>query len=179
MKYIKIAIVVFVIGGIYLSCERDDLCPETTQTTAKLVMGIFDVAIPDDSKNVFGLRIQGVDNDDVLEGYNVVTTNSLILPLRTDANETKFKLHQNYAIDDNGTPNDPDDDFATGNEDIITITYIKEDVFVSRACGYRTIFSNVGISIENDGDNWIQLIQAENDNQIVENETEAHFKLFH
>lgn len=179
MKYIKILIWIFIIALIYVSCERDDLCPESTQTTASLVMETFDVSLPDDSKNVFGLRIEGVDNDGngigVLEGYEVVTTNSIVLPLRTDQDVTVYKLHQNYTEDEDGNPNG-------GNEDILTITYIREDVFVSRACGYRTIFSNVQVRkdvADVDDDEWISLIQAQDDNQIVENEAEAHFILLH
>jgi len=171
MKKTIILFLIAILIGNY-SCERDDLCPEAVQTTASLVMETFDLSLPDDSKNVFGLRIQGVGNDSVLEGFNVVTSNSLILPLRTDADETQYKLHQNYSEDANGNPNG-------GNEDIITIRYIRNDVFVSRACGFSTIFTNVSITVEDDGDTWIKLIQAENDNQIVEDEAQAHFKLFH
>lgn len=168
------------------SCERDDLCPETTQTTARLVIETFDVSLPENSKNVFGLRIEGVDADGtgigVLDGYNVVTSNSLVLPLRTDTNVTTYKLHKEYAENDNGTPDDTSDDFIEGNEDIITITYITEDVFVSRACGFKTVFNNVQIRIDvddMDDDEWIRSITTESDNQIVENEAEAHFILLH
>ncbi len=182
---------VFFIGLLFVlianySCERDDLCPETTQTTARLVIEAFDVSLPDDSKNVFGLRIEGIDDEGngigVLDGYNVVTSNELILPLRTDSDVTKYKLHQDYTVNDNGTPDDTGDDFIEGNEDIITITYIREEVFVSRACGYRTVFNNVQIRIDVDdvdNDEWIFSIRTENDNQIVENEAEAHFILLH
>ncbi len=183
IKRISVFIIVllFVLIGNY-SCERDDLCPEATQTTASVVIETFDALLPDQNKNVFGLRIQGVDNDNVLEGYNIVSSGRLVLPLRTDADETSYRLHQDYEVDDNDTPEDPSDDITLGNEDIITITYIREDVYVSRACGYKTVFNNVRIIREDamvDPDRWINRIQAENDNQIVENEAEAHFKLFH
>lgn len=188
MRYIKLTILLLVFIGAttQVSCERDDLCPETTQTTARLVMEAFDVSIQEDSKNIFKLRIEGIDDEGngigVLEGYNVVTSSSLVLPLRTDSNVTKYKLHRDYAINDNGTPDDDSDDFIEGNEDIITITYITEDVFVSRACGFRTIFNNVQIRVDVedvDDNEWIRSIQTENDNQIVENEAEAHFILLH
>lgn len=162
-----------------LSCERDDLCAASTQTTASLIIAAFDVSIPDDSKIILRLRIQGVGNQDVLETFNIVTTDSLVIPLRTDVNETQYRLHRDFSINDNGTPDDFSDDFTEGNEDIITVRYVRNDVFVSRACGFSTIFSNVSIEVEEDEDNWIQLIQAENDNQIVKNETQRHFKLLH
>ncbi|MGC6432498.1 MAG: DUF6452 family protein [Jejuia sp.] len=181
----KLSVFIIILGGILIgiySCERDDLCPETTQTTASVVIETFDALDPEQNKNVFGLRIQGIDNDEVLEGYDVVSSGSLVLPLRTDADETQYRLHQDYEVDDNDTPDDPSDDIFLGNEDIITITYIREDVYVSRACGYKTVYNNVRIVLQDDSvdtDQWINRIQAENDNQIVENEAETHFKLFH
>lgn len=185
MKKVGALILMLVLVGNY-SCERDDLCPASTQTTARLVIEAFDVSLPDDSKNIFGLRIEGIDENGegngVLENYNVVTSSELILPLRTDADVTRYKLHRDYTINDNGTPDNPDDDFEEGNEDIITITYITEDIFVSRACGFKTVFNNVQIRIDVDDiddDEWIIAIQTENDNQIVENEAEAHFILLH
>ena len=178
MKKVFLLIAMLIIVGNF-SCERDDLCPESTQTTARLVMEAYDVSIPDDSKNIFNLRIEGVDNDGngigALEDYDVVSTSSIVLPLRTDQDYTVYKMHSNYSEDDEGN-------VTGGNEDIITITYIRDDVFVSRACGYKTVFSNVQIRIDAEGiddDEWIQLILAENDNQTVDNESEVHFTLYH
>ena len=177
-KYSLLPVIVLVIG-ITASCERDDLCPETTPTTPSLIIRAFDVDEQDNKKNVFGLRIQGVGNDDVLTGYNIVTNDSLVLPLNTTTNSTQYKLHSNYTFDDNGTPDDTSDDIIGGNEDIITINYQTETVFVSRACGYKTVFNDVVISVEDDSDNWIQLIQPVNNPQSVEDEAAAHFILFH
>lgn len=185
MKKVGTLILMLMLVGNY-SCERDDLCPASTQTTARLVIEAFDVSIPDDSKNIFGLRIEGIGDDGegigVLEDFNVISASTLILPLRTDADETKYKLHRDFSINNNGTPDDTSDDFEEGNEDIITITYIRDDVFVSRACGFKTVFNNVQITTnaeDLDDDEWIRSIQTENDNQIIENEAEAHFILLH
>ncbi|GAB1855588.1 DUF6452 family protein [Flavobacteriaceae bacterium MHTCC 0001] len=184
MKKISLIILTLIIVIGYNSCERDDLCAETTQTTADLVIETFNETSQEDKKNVIGLRIEGIDDEGngtgVLTDYNVVNTNTLVLPLRTDVDETRYKLHQNYAINDNGTPDDTSDDMIEGNEDIITIRYVRNDVYVSRACGFKTVFSNVSITNdENDTDQWIGFFQAENVNQTIENEAEAHFKLFH
>jgi len=161
------------------NCEKDDICSENTQTTSRLFIEFYNNANPEDRKNVFNFRVQGVDNENVLDNYNVVTSNSLYLPLKTDQNQTQFMLHNNYEIDDNGTPDDDTDDFVTGNEDIITISYLATEVYVSRACGYKTIFENVTITVEDDGDKWIDFIQSTTDNEPITNETEAHFNLFH
>ena len=41
------------------------------------------------------------------------------------------------------------------NIDIITVNYIPKFVYVSRACGYKSIFTNNSIIINSDSDNWI------------------------
>jgi len=177
-KYLFLPIMVLVIG-ITASCERDDLCPESTPTTPSLIIDAFDVDNQEDSKNVFGLLAAGVGSEDALPDYSVVNTANIILPLKTTENTTRYQLIQDYSINDNGTPDDTSDDFAEGNQDIITISYTREELYVSRACGYKTIFKDVEISVENDTDNWIQLIQPVNNPQSVEDETAAHFNLFH
>lgn len=180
MKYYKyIAILFGVITIVSMGCEPDDICPESTATTPKIIISFYDVSIPEDKKNVFKFRIQGVDNDIPLTDYNIVTADSIALPLKTDNTTTQFKLHSEYVYDDNDTPDDTGDDTVEGNEDIITINYSTKEVYVSRACGYKTIFENVTLTIEPDADNWIKSKESLNDNQSVEDETSAHFKLFH
>jgi len=183
MKHIKrISLSLLTLIGfltINLSCERDDICPESTPTTPKLIIEFYNNADPENLKAVPRLRVQGINNSEVLPGYNAVNTTSLELPLRTDTTATQYKLHNNYSINDNGTPNNTSDDFANGNEDIITIKYSTEQVFVSRACGYKTIFNNVSLTIEPDNNNWILSRQSVNDIQSVEDETTTHFNIFH
>ncbi len=162
------------------SCEKDDICAETTATTPKLILRFYDITSQDDTKDAIGLRVTGLDDseeDIEISDLNIVTTDTINLPLRTDANATKFTFHKDYAVDNNGTPDNPDDDITFGNPDIVTISYQREDVYVSRACGFKTIFNNLTISVELDGDNWI--INSEIINSIVENETTAHVKIFH
>ncbi|RSK38248.1 DUF6452 family protein [Mangrovimonas spongiae] len=164
---------------VLFTCERDDICSESI-TTSRINIALLDINFPDEDtpKNVFNLRVQGVGNESVLSDYDVVRTNNLLLPLKTTDDVTQFRLHINYAIDDNGTP-EPEDDIIEGNEDIITINYTREQEYLSRGCGYRTIFKNVTITVEDDGNNWIQNILPANDNLIVNNEDEVHYKIYH
>ncbi|MDO7136674.1 DUF6452 family protein [Algibacter lectus] len=183
MKYFKILFIpiMILIVGITISCERDDICPAITPTTPNLIIDLLDYTDEDSSKNVFKLVVIGVDNDEVLSGYEIVTSNQLVLPLKTTDNTTQYALINNYILDDNDTPDDDTDDFLSdeSNIDIITINYSRTEVFVSRACGYKTIYENVTVQIESDEDNWIESIQPLNSNQSVEDETETHFNLFH
>src|SRR5690606_5388211 len=162
------------------SCERDDICSLNTETTPKLILRFYDIANPDSFKNVPRFRVQGVDNTNVLADYTGNTArDSIVLPLKTNATTTQYKLHRNYSYDDNDTPDDTSDDSIGGNEDIITISYTTETVYVSRACGYKTVYKEVEITLENDADNWITFIQPVNETQSVVDETAAHFKIWH
>ena len=173
MKHYNILAILF---GIFtmmsIGCEPDDICPQSTPTTPSLIIRFYDISNQESKKSVAKLRIQGVGNDNPLTDYNVVTTDSIVLPLKTDTSSTQYKLHKDYVFVDDTTP-------PNGNEDIITFNYTTEQVYVSRACGYKTIFKNVTLTIEPDTDNWIKSKESLTDNQSVEDEKAAHFKLFH
>ncbi|MBE9490554.1 MAG: hypothetical protein IMY67_09700 [Bacteroidetes bacterium] len=178
MKKISALLILLLI--VVASCEKDDICAETTSTTPKLILRFYDITSQEDTKNATGLRVTGFNdsNEEVeISGLNIVTTDSIVLPLRTDANSTKFTFHKDYAIDNNGTPDDVNDDIVLGNPDVVTLQYTREDIYVSRACGFKTIFNNLTISVELDTDNWI--INSEIINTTIENNTAAHVKIFH
>lgn len=161
------------------NCEKDDLCSEATPTTPKLVLEFFDITSPDETKNVAELTAYGIDDDNqpvIFFDETIATRSEISIPLRTDADQTKFVLHRNYEIDDLGTEDD-DDDIVLGNPEVITVTYEREEVYVSRACGYKTVFNNITFSVALDEDNWI--INSEIVVENVELETETHVKVFH
>ena len=151
------------------SCERDDICAESTPTTPHLVIEFYDITDQSETKRVIDLQIQGVDNDEVYQ--YAISSDIIQLPLKTNDVVTKFKLHKEYEEDADGS-------IIGGNEDIISITYNPTEIYVSRACGYKTIFENVQIDIETDGDDWIELIQVD-EPLIVDNETETHVQIYH
>ena len=180
MKYYKVLIIpILLIAMLSISCERDDICPNATPTTPRLIIDLLDALNPDTKKNVFDLVVIGVDNDDFLPDYIFQDTDDLILPLRTDDNTTEYILIKEASVNDNGTPNDNTDDFVDGNQDRITLNYSREEVFVSRACGFKTIFKNVTLTIVQDGDNWMLSREPLTDNQSVEDETTTHFNISH
>lgn len=177
----KIGFVVVILATLS-TCERDDICPEDVPTTPLMLIEFFNVSNQENNKNVTNLYIQGVGNTEPLSGFSGTSTVfEAQLPLKTDENSTSFRFISDYElVDDNGTPNDTSDDIFNGNEDIITINYIAENVYVSRACGYKTIYKAVNIQFDaDDTDRWIVLAQPLNDNQSIEDETTTHFKFFH
>lgn len=175
MKKITTLLLLFI--SIAFSCERDDLCDENTPTTPRLVVEFRDNTLTDDLKNVTKLRVEDAeDATRFLTEYNSVTEDQMILPLKTNFDEletgiTKYRVYKDYTVLTDGT--------IQGNDDIITIAYSTKEVYVSRACGYKTVFENVEIIIEDDGDNWMKFAAPENDNQSVTNENEIHFTIRH
>lgn len=169
-----------------MSCERDDICAASTPTTPRLLIDLLDADNPDIKKNVFDLLVVGVDEDgmlldDPLPAYVFTDTDDLVLPLKTTDSTTEYILIQGAENNDKGTPDDPDDDEIEGNYDRIIINYSREQVFVSRACGFKTIFKNVTLTIEDvNGDGrWMLSRQPLTDNQSIEDETTTHFNISH
>ncbi|MDO7173642.1 DUF6452 family protein [Mariniflexile sp. AS56] len=181
MKKTNLLFILLIISGIGMttSCERDDICPESTPTTPSLIIDAYDIDDQDSKKSISKLLVGGIGNDAVLSGYTIVSTTQIVLPLKTDADSTEYALIKDTFVNDNGTTDDTSDDYYDGNIDIVTITYTREEVYVSRACGYKTIYKNVTFTVEPDSDNWIKSRQPLNENQSVEDETETHFNIFH
>lgn len=184
MKYFKILIIpMLLMVALSISCERDDICPGSTPTTPRLIIDFLDATDQDNSKNVFDLVVVGVEDNtpltDPLSDYVFTDTDNVILPLKTTDNTTEYILISGASENDNGTPDDDTDDFIDGNYDRIEINYSREQVYVSRACGFKTVFKNVTLTIVDDGDNWMLSRQPLTDNQSVEDETTTHFNVSH
>ncbi|KAA5823631.1 hypothetical protein FPF71_13095 [Algibacter amylolyticus] len=182
MKKISLLFIILIIVGNY-SCERDDICPDSTPTTPRLIIDFIDATDSDIFLNVSDLVVIGVENDEFLdeylEDYVFTNTDNVILPLKTTDNTTEYILVSDAEVNDNDTPDDDTDDFIDGNYDKIIINYSREEVYVSRACGYKTIFKNVTLTIVEDDDNWMISRQPLTDNQSVEDETTTHFNISH
>tara|TARA_R110002012_G_scaffold270484_2_gene454894 strand:- start:715 stop:1269 length:555 start_codon:yes stop_codon:yes gene_type:complete len=184
MRFLKSILLLLCCFFIVTTCEKDDICANSTPTTPRMVVSFKDIVVRENLKTVNNFRAQGVGNDAVLTGFNNVDVSEVILPLKIDVPNieitTQYELSKDVnEVDDNGTPNDPSDDIELVNSDIITITYIVREIYVSPACGYKVQFENVSITIEPDADNWILLSEPENDNLIITDETITHYNLFH
>jgi hypothetical protein len=150
----------------FSSCEKDDICAE--ETTPLLVLEFYDISNPSNLKNVLNLKVTG-EGQSELGTYNGV--NKVELPLDITNDLTKFSLILNSAS-------------STGsNEDSLQFNYIRQNIFVSRGCGYKTIFSlndNPNGVIKTDAATpdgfWIQDINIVTTN--IETENETHIKIY-
>ena len=154
-----------------LACEPDDICSDSTQTTSPLVIEFFNIENISDTKTVPGLFAIGVDaegNEVVVDGEVVSSRNKIALPLDVSQNQTQFKLYQNYSVADG---------IVQGNPDTITITYTSESVYVSKACGYKNVFTIQSFEIQSDLDLWM-IVSSIAINEVA-NENETHVEILH
>ena len=167
----KKIVILLVIALTFSSCEKDDICDANTPTTPRLIIDFYDASNPTELKNVINLKVIGfgMADDKPLATFNSVST--IELPLKTTETSTKYRLILNSTSTSGSL-----------NEDVLQFDYTHEDVFVSRACGYKTIFklnSPNGVT-ETDAANpdgfWIQDINIETTN--IETENETHIKIY-
>ena len=176
----KILLFLLIATFSFSSCEKDDICDANTPTTPRLVMEFYDISNPSILKNVTNLKVIGdgmtegiVLNSTASGGSRYLSNGSKIsIPLKTDADATKFRFILN-----SGNPNPTLIDI-----DEVTFNYTSNDVFVSRACGFKTLFTldplkpYTQTTIPATKLKWMQFISVEKSN--IANENETHIKVF-
>lgn len=176
----KILFIIIVIAFTFSGCEKDDICDGNTPTTPRLVISFFD-RTNSTPKNVTKLKVIGkgmtqgiVFNENALVESDKYLTdgNTISIPLKTNEDTTTFRFILNA--------NNTNLDFV--NEDVIQFNYTRQNIFVSRACGYKTVFTlnRNNPVILTDSDNpeglWMQGVYVEETNIEFENET--HIKIY-
>ena len=159
-------ILIVLISFFFSSCEKDDICDANTPTTPKVVIEFYDVANPTTLKNVTNL---GVIAPGFTNGFGFNAVSKIKVPLKTFQDTSILHFIQNGSID----PTTDD------NLDEITFNYTRKTVFVSRACGYKTLFTlntTNPITVTPDSNNWIQNVIVSQPN--IENEDETHIKIY-
>ncbi|SFA91337.1 hypothetical protein SAMN05660845_0944 [Flavobacterium swingsii] len=167
MKKLIIASIVLVIAFLFWNCEKDDICEDGTPTTPRMIVEFYDNLEPTTKKTVTNL---GIVADGMTTGLLYNGVSKIEVPLQTTADITKYS----FIFDSQNV------DTSLRNTDKITINYTKTDVFISRACGYKTVFSLLdnpnGIVKTIDTDNWIKEIVIQK--YKILNEDEVHVKIF-
>lgn len=163
MKQLSLLLVLSI---FFSSCEKDDICDANTPTTPKVVIEFYDVANPSTLKNVTNL---GVIAPGFTNGFEFTATSKIKVPLKTFEDTSILHFIQNGSMD----PTSDD------NLDEITFNYSRKTVFVSRACGFKTLFTlntTNPITVTPDSNNWIQSVIVSQPN--IENEDETHIKIY-
>ena len=150
----KYLILLFILCFTFINCEKDDICIDTT--TPKLIIVFYDNEIPTEIKKRL-LDSVWVDGKNSIKEFEKQTLDSIAIPLDLNHNKSKYIISSNSI------------------RDTIEFTYDRKDIFVSRSCGYKTIFEN--LQIESITRNWIKNDTIKN--TTIDNETAVHLTIFH
>jgi len=162
MKHFK-KIRFLLIGMVLIvSCEKDNICID--ETTPHLIIRFYNSDDTSKLKGVTNLKV-AVQNslDEIIEIGSVATKDSIAIPLNVDTDFSKIYLTKNV------------NDTSDGIEDSFEVNYTREEVFVSRSCGYKTLYNNV--SITNSTYNWIDNFSLLTTR--ISDENNAHINIFH
>lgn len=178
----RIIAALLLVSFFFAGCEKDDICDPSTQTAPRLVLEFYDKNNVSKTRATTFLRIVAdeFDEEQVLLNPNGGTTwndDVAFLPLRLNQDATKYKLTLNFEDNDENT--DP-------KTDIIEINYTRNNVYISRACGFKTEFDLFGNPLKDpfilNGTpdvtlgNWIDSIQVLQSQ--INDENEAHIRIY-
>lgn len=161
-----------IIGLVLSGCQRDDICPESTQTTSMLVIRFYDILERDNPQAPINLSIKEVGNEN--EYFKRQNLDSIAIPLRTDQDLTTYE----FILNDPVNADEPGDQSIPTNKDIITFTYAQEQDYINRACSFKVNFIDLKVNLEEGEDGaWIGDYFIEQTE--VENEANAHLSIYY
>lgn len=113
-------------------CEKDDICEPSVEKTPLLVIQFFDKDNIQNPKNVNDLLITGSDFINDQEPLSLIfdEVSEIKIPLKVNQDETEYYFYLNYN----------NADVALRNTDKVVIKYTRDDIYISRACGFKTYF---------------------------------------
>lgn len=148
-KYITVIIIAIT---TLISCEQDSICIDAT--TPFLVIRFYDYEDRSEIKPVLLDAVWAENKPFYLENK---TLDTLAIPLDINNNFTIYNFDSDALVDQ------------------INFNYDRQDIYVGRSCGYKTIFN--GLNIENSTNNWIKEIEIIN--TIIDNDTAAQVYIYH
>ncbi len=150
-RYITLLVLAFV---LIISCEKDDICLENT--TPNLMLKFYDF---ENDTLVKTIKIDSIRvlNKALISNYTAQSFDSILIPLDVNQYATSYQI-------------------TSGNlADTIYFSYDRNDIFVSRSCGYKTNFEN--LTIDSTTNNWIKAYNI--NTTIIDNDTTAHINIYH
>lgn len=181
----KKILALLLIAVSFSGCEKDDICAD--DTTPRLVIEFYDVSNPSELKNVPNLTVKADGASDYIVFNSALPVadpvrylfngNKLELPLKTEIIDGQSTLTRYHLILNSTNP-------IAINEDILEFRYTPQNIFVSRACGYKTVFeldSPGGVtSVEPVAPDtqWINQLNINIQKYSIVTEDETHIKIY-
>ena len=151
--------IILLILVVNYGCEKDDFCIEPV--TPKMIIRFYNATNITQTKTVSDLSVNPEGYEEI---YSNVSLDSIVIPLDVSSNQIIY----NFS--------------SENNQDILSINYEIEEVFVSRSCGFKAIFNNVTVTSDVSND-WILGLTETLENTItiptIDNESSAHLQIFH
>lgn len=147
-----------------VSCEKDDLCDGGDSETPNIVVNLYDRLNSETLKPAVKIALY---TDESKKPIIFKNQSKIEIPLQITGNETVWNvmLYELNELEDTIT-----------KVDQIRFTYNPEALYVSKACGYKTIFHNFNATIPTNL-NWIQSIYKLTTE--ISNDDNAHIQLFY
>lgn len=158
----KNSLFLFFLIWFITGCEKDDICLRETPGTPRLVVEFFDINNKNNLKSTNGLKIIGKGKENLLYEDD---TSSLLLPLKNNQNTSTFIF------------------FVNNNDSILSDTiqfkYLVNDIYINRACGFKSefILDNNPIKFISNNLNFIKDFNLKN--STVSDEDEVHLSIYH
>ena len=163
---IKKIILLFLFINITFGCTKDDICSGETPTTPKLVITFKSNINPNLFKQVNNLTVSTLIDNENIEIIKSTTTDSIAIPMNPGVDMTEFQFINN------NTSSNP------GNTDNVSFSYQRNNVYINRACAFKTIYENLVSQLEvEENENWIREIIV--NQTTVEDENITHVIIFH
>lgn len=148
----------------FSSCEKDDICASGTPVTPRLIIEFYDATATTALKNVTKLAVV---EPTFTKAFSFDGVSKIQVPLRNNGTTTTLNFVQNGS----------DDNPSNDNSVALTFNYETEDFYVSRACGYKTLFYGLTVTpTVFPADKWIKNVIITKSN--IENENEVHLKIY-
>ena len=171
MKRLIGCILVFGALSLYMiSCEKDDLCDPLITKTPNMIVEFYRAENREEPLTVSNLRYFVEGRTEEIEVGDVDST---AVPLRVDATSTKWGFKRDRAGGAGSIITDTD---------YIEFKYTTREEYVSRACGFKTLFTldsdvpNPVLTAGDDNTFWIESVEIEQ--YEIENENEVHVKVY-
>ena len=169
-------LVLFLIILTIYNCESDDICPESTLTTPRLIVTFYDKDNAEERKNIESLGVYIVKNNELvlINEINGINTDSIAIPLRDDESISNFKFCKEFSDDITVSP--------AGLPNHVYFDYEINETFISRACGFINNY-NLSVALPYNpldapgNQNWISDVIILNNS--VTNENQSHVKILH
>ncbi|MBS7321831.1 MAG: hypothetical protein KIG55_09595 [Myroides sp.] len=161
---------IWFVGLLALSlsaCEKDDICDGGESVTPNVVIDLYDRLETENLKSAVKIAIIAQDFKDTLFFYN---RSKIDLPLQINTTETVWDLVLYIPTANNDT---------LFRKDQLKFNYTPEALYVSKACGYKTIFHdfNAVKTSNTSATSWIQSIYKITNE--ISNTNNAHIQLYY